>query len=125
MENSMCILFCAFINFVSFDLDQEMENVLCRKHFVFLLEKFLNFLFLFKVFKSWTSSSVLFPKLSLSNKHLMIPNIFQKCLWRGSPQFCHYSILSFQLPRCTLHATQHVKHFAIYLKYLWWKASIY
>ena len=45
MENSVCILFCAIINFVSFDLDQEMENVLCKKHFVFLLEKFLNFLF--------------------------------------------------------------------------------
>ena len=64
-------------------------------------------------------------RVDLSSQSLMIPNIFQKCLWRGSPQFCHYSILSFQLPRCTLHATQHVKHFAIYLKYLWWKASIY
>ena len=39
----MCILFCAFINFVSFHLDQEMENVLYGKHFVFLLKKFFEF----------------------------------------------------------------------------------
>ena len=119
--------------------------VLCKKHFVFLLEKFLNFSVLVQGVQ--TCSSVLFPKvflfakhtlkhdimliiffnvrLDLSSQSLMIPNIFQKCMWRGSPQFRHYSILSFQLPRCTLHTMQYVKHFEIYLKYLWWKASIY